>query len=464
MTILSLKNKNIAVLGYGIEGRAITAYLLKNGIKPAIYDQRPWEEWGSKDKERLKKLELNVIFGPDCLKELAGMDIAFRSPGIWRLSPELLKAEKKGLKLTSQTSYFFDNCPAKIIGITGTKGKGTTATLIYEILRQNFKSKSPRLKIVITGNIGKKQPLEIMESLTDRDWVVYELSSFQLQDLNKSPHIGVALMVTSEHLDVHKNQEEYLLAKSAITKFQSDKDFSVINFDFENSKRIGCQGSGAKRFFSTETPNGDCFFGKDGCIHFLQFGTRRWNKITGWALKGLHNVQNICAAILASDSAGCSAAAIERAVLNFQGLEHRLEFVTEKSGIKFYNDSFSTVPETAIAAIKSFGEPLILILGGSSKKSDFKTLAQVVFHAGNIKKIILVGLEASRLKRELLTANFSPEKILEGASVMSEIFSQIKTAARPGDSVLLSPACASFDMFKNYQDRGQQFKKFALQF
>lgn len=432
MDIEDLKDKLVAVLGYGQEGEAVADYLVKYGIKPVLFDQKPWEEWPKGEQEEIKKLGVNFIFGPGWLEELKGFDVAFRSPGI-KLS--LLTTNNSKL-ITSQTKWFFDHCPAKIIGVTGTKGKGTTSTLIYEILQAQSKISNPKSKIYLTGNIGKIQPLEILDTLSKNDWVVYELSSFQLQDLDHSPHIAVVLMITREHLDYHNDAAEYAAAKSSITKFQTEDDIAIVNQDYPGSKAVGELGSGKKIYFSRQDSSPV--------------------DVSGRQLRGEHNLENIYAAALAAKAAGRNANSIEQAISEFKGLEHRLEFVGNKNGIKFYNDSFSTTPETAIAAVKSFTEPLIVILGGSAKNSDFTELGQVISNTKNIKAAVLIGEEAVKIKELINSADI---QIFEGAKNMPEIFEQIKTIAKSGDVVLLSPACASFDMFENYKQRGNRFKQ-----
>jgi UDP-N-acetylmuramoylalanine--D-glutamate ligase len=270
-------------------------------------------------------------------------------------------------------------------------------------------------------------------------------------------------MVTQEHLDYHRSVDEYINAKSSVTKFQTPDDFAIINADFENSMLIGRQGDGKKLYFSRKKAvNQGCFI-KEGQITCVgENDIFPYNiEIANTQLKGAHNLENINAAALAAKCAGADAKVISDVIAGFKGLEHRLEFVAEKNGIKFYNDSFSTTPETAIAAIKSFTEPLVIILGGSSKNSDFKELGKIIVSCKNIKAIVLVGDEAAAIKKAI--SSFAG-KLLEGAKSMPEIFSQISSVAQKGDVVLLSPACASFGMFKNYKDRGEQFKRQVLGF
>jgi UDP-N-acetylmuramoylalanine--D-glutamate ligase len=456
MDTKNLQNKLVAVLGYGIEGKAVTKYLLQHGISPVLFDAKPWSNWSVDDQEKIKALGVNFIFGEDYLKELKGFDVIFRSPGV-KLSDLKDKLSTNAI-LTSQTKWFFEYCPAKIIGVTGTKGKGTTCALIYEILKADGKN------AYLTGNIGQVQPLEILDNLKAEDFIVYELSSFQLQDLTQSPHIAVVLMVTSEHLDYHKNLEEYVNAKANIAKFQTKDDFLIYNVDYSNSVKIAEQSSGTKLRISAkqfEYPGCSVFSGwvTMGDLKGVNYPVIETSKLQ---LKGAHNWENICAAMEAAYFAGCENEVAESVTKNFKGLEHRLELVTEKNGIKFYNDSFSTTPETAIAAMKAFSEPEILILGGSSKKSNFENLGKIIINSTNLKTIILIGQETNRIKDAINQAGFFSGKILDGAINMKEIFQQIQSVATKGDVVILSPACASFGMFTDYKDRGNQFKKSAL--
>jgi len=450
----------VAVLGYGIEGQAVTRYLMKHGIKPVLFDQKPWEEWSPAEQKKIIGLEINFIFGPDTFKELAGFDVAFRSPGVKLSDLDATQGPRSGsLLVTSQTKWFFEHCPAKIIGVTGTKGKGTTASLIYEILKRQ------ESRTYLTGNIGKDQPFDFLDILTENDWVVYELSSFQLQDLTVSPHIAVVLMITEEHLDYHQSLQEYLAAKAAIVKFQNKNDFAIINADFASSKNIGRLGEGTKVFFSRKSElSAGCFIKEGEMVVKDVLRSNLKSPISNLQLKGEHNLENICAALCAAVCAGAKPAAIKKGIKNFKGLGHRLQLVAKKRGVEFYDDSFSTTPETAIAAILSFTQPEVVILGGSSKNSNFAQLAETINSKENIKTLILIGEEASKIKNAIIKTPGWENRILEGAKNMKEVFEQIKTVAREGDIVLLSPACASFGMFKNYKDRGEQFKKFALKF
>jgi UDP-N-acetylmuramoylalanine--D-glutamate ligase len=456
MKISDLKSKQVAILGFGEkEGKATLEYLLKHNIRPTLFDQRTWDDFSVEDQNYIKEKNIPFVFGEGYLSELRSFEIAFRNPAVKYLTPELQDLIQKGLTVTSQTNFFLENCPAKVIGITGTKGKGTTSSLIYEILQLD---KTKIGKKYLTGNIGKTQPFEFLDNLTTNDFVVYELSSFQLQDLKQSPEVAVVLMTTSEHLDYHLNLQEYWDAKKSICNFQEQKDVCIYNSDYEGSKYIGNSGNGQKHFFSTKEAKGDCYV-KNNAVVLYNKEILNLNTVK---LRGQHNWENICASVLTAKILKCSDEVIAKGIIEFKGLEHRLEFIGEKSGVFFYNDSFSTTPETAIAAIKSFNESLVLILGGSSKNSDFTELSKAINNSKQIKSVILIGTEAETIKKNL-TKN-SSYILQEGAKSMTEIFEQIKHVAKTGDTVLLSPACASFDMFKNYKDRGEQFKKYSENF
>lgn len=424
------EGKKIAVIGEGIEGLSSAKFLKKYGAEVEIRDQKN---------------------GEDYLEGLDSFDLVVRSPGI-KINDLRLKI-KDHSKITSQTKLFFDLTPTKnIIGVTGTKGKGTTSTLIYNMLR------AAEFDAYLGGNIGVP-PFEFLEKLNANSWVVLEMSSFQLQDLTKSPHIAVMLMVTSEHLDYHKDINEYIDAKRNILSHQDVNDIAIVNRDYPPSNESDIYTEGKVYYISREREV------EEGCF---ALGNQIILRVKGndlpiidtreLLLRGDHNHENACAASLAAYLAGVRVGQITEVLKSFSGLEHRLELVATINNIEYYNDSFSTTPETAIAAIKAFKNPEILILGGSSKKSNFEELGQVIGEAENIKAIIGIGEEWAIIKEQI--KNVRPDTlILEGADSMEKIVLAASKLAEPGDVVLLSPACASFGMFKNYKDRGIQFKE-----
>jgi UDP-N-acetylmuramoylalanine--D-glutamate ligase len=448
---MNLKNKKIAVVGAGMEGVSSVKFL--SGKASAVYllDKKNESDLEPEFLGEISKLGAKTVLGRNYLDNLKEFDIVFRSPGVRPDLPQLKEAGKRGVEITSQTMLFFDLCPSPIVGVTGTKGKGTTSTLVYKVL------KAAGREAFIGGNIGSP-PLDFVDQVSKDSVVILELSSFQLIDLKKSPHIAVVLMITNEHLDWHESREEYVESKKTIVNYQNTHDQVVANADDILSRQIGETSKAKKYYFSTKKQvKLGAYVDRD----FIVSVTNGWTttvKIADIKLPGEHNLQNAAAAVVVAGVLEISPKIISSAVSSFKGLPHRLEFVGEIGKVKYYNDSASTIPETTIAAIKSFSNPKVLILGGSSKKSDFSLVAQEIVK-NNVKAVILIGDEARTLKENINTVgNFSGE-IIEGLDTMREIVGRVEKIASAGDVVVLSPACASFGMFRNYVDRGEQFKK-----
>lgn len=446
--MIDLKDKKIAVLGLGVEGEDVARFLLAKKVADVtVFDRKPAAELGPIYQE-LQDKGITLELGPEYLKDgLKDFDIIFRSPAFKLSLPELVAARKAGATIASDTKLFFELCPAKIIGVTGTKGKGTTVTLIYEILKADGK------KVYLAGNIGQPM-LALLPKLTKKDWVVLELSSFQLQDLEKSPHIAVVLFITSEHLDYHKDTAEYVAAKANIVRHQAKSDFVVLNADNSTAMSFAKFTPAQKYYFSRRKKV------KGGYVadHQIYLLGKTVGETKNLKLLGVHNWENVTAAITAAHLAGAPLPAIKEAVFSFAGLKHRLELVKTIKGISFYNDSFSTTPETAIAAIRSFDRPTTLIAGGSDKGSDYTALGQEIAK-GQVRVLILIGQMANNIQKMVLKAGYQG-KIILWPGKMAEIVARALSETAKGGVVLLSPACASFDMFKNYKDRGNQFKKY----
>ncbi|MEK7523846.1 MAG: UDP-N-acetylmuramoyl-L-alanine--D-glutamate ligase [Patescibacteria group bacterium] len=470
----------IAIIGYGVEGRALAEYFMKKGYDITVCDAH------EKPKPPNIGSRIKFRFGPQYLQNLGEFDMIFRSPGVPYLSPEFDPVRKK---LTSLTRYFFDHCPCPIVGITGTKGKGTTSTLLYEMAKMAFVPKGRN--VFLGGNIGRPL-LVFLPELTERDIVILELSSFQLQDLHKSPHIAVVLGITPDHLDHHQNMNEYVAAKSNIVNFQNINDIAVLDMDNEKSTQFA-QMTPAQKFSVSmkDAPRPSRPEAKlqrtpqQAAETFIKAGSfvLRDNKETmifgqkgETKLLGEHNVKNILTAATAAHALGVPVEAITKVAREFSGLPHRLEFVGEMNGAKFYNDSASTNPDTAIAALRCFNNPVILILGGSDKNVDFTPLAKEISWRHNIRTVILMGETQKNLEHVIETAaEYEQKKIQSNGHEIhrrevplelilsenyQEAFMVARLLAQPGDTVLLSPACASFDMFDNYQQRGDIFRNF----
>jgi UDP-N-acetylmuramoylalanine--D-glutamate ligase len=454
---MNFKGKKVAVLGAAVEGLSLARFLVKKGAVITICDK--------KDRLPAETIVKGVEYrlGQNYLNNLTDFEVIFRSPGIPYFTPEIQAAQKAGVEISSQTKLFFDLCPCQIIGVTGTKGKGTTATLIYEILKTcNLPLATCRPNVYLAGNIGTPA-IELLEKLKPNDIVVLELSSFQLQDLHKSPHIAVVLNITQDHLDYHKDREEYINAKLPIINYQLPNDFAVINSDYETSRLFGKKTKAQVYEFSRKGEIGR------GC--YVNQGEIIWKngnqetlvvKTCNLTLRGEHNWENVCAAACAAILCGANPSEIGKTIASFKGLEHRLEFVAEIEGVRYYNDSFATTPETSIAAIRAFSEPKIVILGGSDKGSDYSELAKEIVNA-NVKAVILIGAVAGKIKNAILNSELETRSsklaIVEDCANMAEIIKAAKSISTKGDVVLLSPACASFGMFENYKDRGNQFKE-----
>ncbi|MEK7608503.1 MAG: UDP-N-acetylmuramoyl-L-alanine--D-glutamate ligase [Patescibacteria group bacterium] len=447
--------KKVAVLGLGVDaGLEAASFLLEEGAIPTVFDEK---EEALLDAETIKKcrsLDIPVVFGK--FENFDGFDFIFRSPGVHSGAAYLKATREKGIEITSSTKIFFEYAEGLTIGVTGTKGKGTTASLIAEMLRSEGKD------VYLGGNIGVSM-LSLLPKLTAQSVSVCELSSFQLIDLTKSPNIAVVLMVTSEHLDYHVTEEEYVEAKGAIAKFQSTNDVIIANQDFKNSIFIANQSFGKKYWVSRNDEVREGCFVRDNSVFVRNDAEEEkivdTNEIF---LPGSHNLENVCAATMAAKCAGVSTRVIAATLRSFRGLPHRLELIAEIDGVRYVNDSFSTTPESAIAAIKAFNYPKIMILGGSHKGSDFGELGELIQNDASVKAVIGIGEEWERIKEAIDRTKKREVKFIEGCKSMAEIVDVARKEAVAGDIVMLSPACASFGMFKSYKDRGDQFKREVL--
>ncbi len=403
MTILEeLSKKKIALVGLGTNNQKLADFLHKHGIQFEVIDH--WEQ------------------PEDLVGKFDKFDIIFRTPSLPYLSAAVQNAKLAGIEVSSQTKLFFALCPAKIIAITGTKGKGTTSSLVAKILEAAGK------KVWLAGNIGR-DPFEFIEEIQPDDLVVLELSSFQLQDLEASPHIAVVLSITPDHLNHHRDFEEYIRAKSNILAYQKESDFAILH---------------------TTLPDWFQGLGKAVKVYIDPKTVTDYKR----KLLGEHNLENIAAASSVAKILHIPEDTIKKIVANFEPLPHRLQVIAEKNGVTYVDDSISTNTESTVAAIKAFPNPIIAILGGSSKGLDYSTLGRAIGEENHVKAIILLGEEAQKIRENL--QNFSGQ-VFMGAKNMAEVFDQLKPIASQGDVVLLSPAAASFDMFKDYKDRGEQF-------
>ena len=422
-----------AIVGYAVEGQVSANYWHELGYEVTICDQNT-------------SLQVPPIFktalGDDYLDGLDSYDIIVRSAGI---HPRIILDKNPSVKskITTSVQEFFRVCPSpNTIGITGTKGKGTTTTLITKMLIAAGKT------VHFGGNIGIA-PLELLPKINADDWVVLELSSFQLEDFNgPSPHIGVCLMVVPEHLNWHADMAEYISAKQRLFAAQKPTDIAIYYSQNENSQAIVQKSAGVKIPYLASP---GAIIDNDQVV----INNQTICSVEEIKLPGKHNWQNICAAVTAVWQITQDVAAIKSVILSFSGLEHRIELVSEINKVKYYDDSFATTPETAIAAIQAFDQPKILILGGSDKGTPLDPIANEVIN-NNIRHIITIGDTGPTIAKQLRERGYND--ITEGLKTMTEIVATAQSHAEPGDVVLLSTGCASFGLFKDYKDRGNQFQ------
>ncbi len=426
---------NVAILGFDVEGRASYDYFLKQGHTIAICDQ---------NEQLSVPVEAQTQLGKQYLDNLDKFDLLVRTPGL-QTAKILEKNPNVADKITSGTNEFFKATATKnIIGVTGTKGKGTTSTLLAKILKMSGR------RVFLGGNIGVPA-LSFIDEVQEDDWVVLELSSFQLSDIAYAPHIAVCLMIVPEHLNWHTDFSDYAGAKARLFSNQKASDIAIYFADSEDSHEIASHSSGDK--LSYFAPPGA--YEENGVIKIDDQPICRTDELQ---ILGAHNWQNVCAAITAAWQAGVmDIEAIHAAVTTFTGLPHRLEFVAEQGGIRYYDDSFGTTPETAIVAVQAFKEPKVVILGGSDKGTPFTELAAAVA-ANNVRAVVVIGNTGARIADELRATDFQGQ-IITGGTTMTEIVAAARQAAKDGDVILLSTGCASFGLFKDYKDRGNQFKK-----
>lgn len=452
-----IEGDTIAVVGLSTEGADTIRYLLKHGKKVIACDRRELREL---DKSITDLVSLGVQFfcGKSYADPLSTVDLIVRTPGMHPNSEAFVEAKQKGIPMTTQTNLFFTACKAPIVGVTGTKGKGTTSTLIYEIVKAAGKT------CYLGGNVGKPLLSKVDEILAT-DIVVLELSSFQLEDCRKSPHVAVVLKITQDHLEnndfnatnFHATREAYVDAKKQIVRYQTARDHVIINADDPTSTSFAALTPATVHRFSrySGAKTSDAFV-KDHAVYLKEASVSEcFVKASDIKIRGDHNLENICAAILASRCFDIPFSSMKKTIESFVGLPYRLELRKAIDGVSYVNDSFSTVPETTIAALESFSEPVVLILGGSEKKSKYEELGKVIVRK-QVKACIVIGQTKDRIIDALKKAHYEG-RIIEGLTTMHDIVATAHALSSKGDVVLLSPACASFGLFKNYKDRGNQF-------
>ena len=427
---------NIAIVGFGLEGRSALRYWQEQGAEVVVCDR---------DEQKQVPAGVATQLGPGYLKNLDRFDVVMRTAG---LHPNIILAENPGVagKITTTVDEFLRVCPtAHTIGVTGTKGKGTTCMLIATMLEAAGK------QVFLGGNYGTS-PFDFLPKLTPDSYVVLELSSFMLFDITHSPHIGVCLMVQPEHLDWHGDADDYVHAKSNLFAHQTPSDIAIYYAKNQLSHRIASRSPGRKIAYFDE-PGA---YVHDGAIMIDQTVLAKTSQLR---LLGQHNWQNVCAAATAVWQEVQAPDAIRQVLATFQGLPNRLEFVRELHGVRFYNDSFASDPYATEAALAAIPGPQVLIVGGYERMLPLEEFARTVAAQHKaIRTIILIGASAKRVAASLQTAGFANFH-LSPAKTMGDIVREAQAHAQNGDAVVLSPGFASFDMFTNFEERGQLFKE-----
>ena len=445
-----LSGKKIAMCGIGVSNTPLVLSFLKQNARVIVCDRRTREQIGEL-ADRLEAQGAELKLGEGYLDNLE-VDIIFRTPGMNFHLPELEKARKRGIAVTSEMEVFFDLCPATVFAVTGSDGKTTTTTLIAKMLEKEGKT------VHIGGNIGKPLLPEI-ENIKPEDFVVVELSSFQLISMRKSPDVAVVTNVAPNHLDVHKDMDEYVEAKKNVLLHQNAFSRTVLNRDNEITEGFRKDVRGQSLGFSMlRRLNNGAWLDEDGVLHMAYRGIDvpllDRKEI---AIIGDHNVANYLAAITAVwGYVGIES--IRAVAREFAGVEHRIEFVRNVNGVKYYNDSIASSPSRTIAGLKAFDQKVILIAGGYDKHIPFSPLAPYVVQ--KVKKLFLCGDTAEKIAqsiREYEGYNGCPEIVM--TENLEHAVNEAHKAATQGDIVTLSPACASFDAFPNFAARGNYFKE-----
>ncbi len=438
----NIKGKRVVVLGIGISNKPLIQMLLSYGAIVTACDKK---DDLTPELVSLMRMGAKFSLGEKYLDNL-DCDLLIRTPGMRPDLPQILAAKKRGAKITSEMELFFDLCPCKIIGVTGSDGKTTTATLIYNLLKREGYT------VHLGGNIGTPL-LPKIESIEKGQYVVVELSSFQLMTMKKSPQIAVVTNVSPNHLDIHKGMEEYIEAKKNIFINQTKTGRLIINEDNDITRTFGAEAKGNVLTFGRVSTEANVHLEND---KIYMDGTMVVDT-KDILLPGAHNVENYMAAIAAVQKL-VKPTTVRKVAKSFAGVEHRIEYVKEVDGVKFYNDSIASSPTRARAGLYSFEQKVILIAGGYDKRIPFDQFGHDV--KARVKRLYLIGATASKINDAVVRA-YGGKKTMP-IFIYPTLEQAVKEAymgAEAGDIVMLSPACASFDMFKNFEERGKRYKE-----
>jgi UDP-N-acetylmuramoylalanine--D-glutamate ligase len=445
--IADIKNKSITVIGIGVSNLPLIKRLASAGCAVTACDRRARQNLECAGE--LEAMGVKLSLGDDYLKNLGG-DIIFRTPGIRPDIPEIAAAVSGGAELTSEMEIFFRVCPCPIIAVTGSDGKTTTTTLISELL------KAEGIKVHLGGNIGKPLLCEA-DDMSPDDAAVVELSSFQLMTMHDSPHIAVVTNVAPNHLDVHKSMEEYVLAKRNICLHQNKDDLTVLNADNDEAAGFAVGAEQRIRWFSMKKAVENGVFCRDDVIYSAENGrVSPLMRAGDIKIPGRHNIENYMAAYAAVMDI-VKPETLKKTAMEFGGVPHRIELVRELNGVRYYNDSIASSPSRTRAGLNSFNEKVILIAGGKDKGVPFDELGSDIVN--HVKKLVVTGFTMEKIRDAVMNSPiYKGEPEIYQIPDFKEAVLTASKIAEPGDVVLLSPACTSFDRFKNFEERGNTFK------
>jgi len=446
----NLKAKKVAIIGLGVSHNDLIRLFREKDIDVTLLDRS--EKSAIDQYDALSKIGVKFCLGQEYLDSLEDFDIVFRTPGVYFLKDELVNARKKGVVITSEMEVFFDLCPCKIYAVTGSDGKTTTSTLISEMLKASGKV------VHLGGNIGKAL-LPIIEEISKDDVCVVELSSFQLISMRKSPDVAVITNISPNHLDVHRDMKEYIDCKINLIAHQNAFSKTVLNLDNQQTANLSDIVRGKLCYFSRKTAveNG-CYLDDEGNVCRVNSSQVKilFNK-SEIKIPGMHNVENyLCAICAVGDEV--SDANILKVAREFGGVEHRIEFVRELDGVRYYNDSIASSPTRTIAGLNSFEQKLIIIAGGYDKNIPYAPLGPALVKRAKI--LILLGATAPKIEQAVLDCEefLSSGLQIFKTTTLEDAVLKAREISQEGDIVSLSPASASFDLYKNFEQRGNHFK------
>jgi len=451
--------KKVIVIGAARQGTALSRYLASKGAQVILTDMHSLDDLPANLPD-LEKLGIQLRLGGHPLELLEGADLVCVSGGVPLTIPFIQAAMQRGIPLSNDSQIFLEACPAQVIGITGSSGKTTTTALVGLMAQKYFEMKQNGHRAWVGGNIGNPL-IEQVDQIDEDDLVVLELSSFQLELMTRSPQIAAILNITPNHLDRHGSMQAYIAAKSRILRFQHAGDVAILNRDDPGSWSLAEHLKSDLISFGFQKPdskqNGTYIY-KDAI--WLQLGRESLKMLPlEWIqLPGRHNIANVLAACAIAAAASLALPAIQTAIEEFTGIPHRLEFIRNINGADWYNDSIATAPERTMAAIEAFEGPLVLLLGGRDKNLPWDDLAQLIHQ--RVRAVVLFG-EAAGLIEKALGAVKKGEtlQVISRCNTLEEAVQAATKLAQPGDTVLLSPGCTSFDAFKDFEERGEYFRK-----